>query len=417
MTLLVLMGSGETAPAMVKTHREVFAATGSGPALMLDTPFAFQANAADLIAKTRQYFAQSVGRTIGVASWSRADSATVDRERTLAAVSQACWLFAGPGSPTYALRHWRDTPLVPALLDVARRGGTLVFGSAAAVTAGTHAVPVYEIYKVGAEPTWETGLDLLGALTGLSAAVVPHYDNAEGRNYDTRFCFLGENRLSALESQLPDDVGVLGIDEHTAAVIDVDARTLSVNGTGTVTVRRRGVSTSFVSGAVVALAEIAELLAGTVAASPAAAVAGIPVAQHVGHNRPSVRADAEAARASFDDALAASDVDGCVAAILRLEEAIQQWSTDTLQSDDTDHARRALRSLVVRLGQLAHDGARDPREVIGPFVELALHLRARARKAKDFGTSDLVRDRLTAAGLEVRDTAEGVEWSLPAGPA
>jgi cysteinyl-tRNA synthetase len=165
------------------------------------------------------------------------------------------------------------------------------------------------------------------------------------------------------------------------------------------------------------LAEIAGLLAGTVAASPAAAVGGNPVAEHVGHTQPSVREDAEAARASFDEALAASDVDGCVAAILQLEDAIQQWSTDMLQSDDTDHARRVLRSLVVRLGQLAHDGARDPRQVIGPYVELALHLRALAREAKDFVTSDLVRDRLTAAGVEVRDTADGVEWSLPAGPA
>ncbi len=435
MTLLVFMGSGESAPAMVKTHREVFAATPAGAAVMLDTPFGFQANADDLIAKTRQYFAQSVGTPVEVASWRRADAPTADRERALAQVSQASWVFAGPGSPTYALRQWRDTEIPEALLDVARRGGTLIFGSAAAVTAGTHAIPVYEIYKVGADPQWETGLDMLGALTGLRAAVVPHYNNAEGRNYDTRFCFLGEARLAVLEAELPPDVGVLGIDEHTAGVIDVAARTLTVSGMGSVTVRRRGDDTAFAAGAVVALEEIAALLTGAVSsadrsssrgpdgvgapvppgtemsASGAAASAG--VAAVLAAVLASVRAEADAARAAFDAAFAARDADGCVAAVLQLEKAISDWSTDTLVSDDGDHARRVLRALIVRLGQLAATGARDPRELVGPYVELALEIRARARAAKDFSTSDLVRDRLAAAGAEVRDTPDGASWELP----
>ena len=39
--------------------------------------------------------------------------------------------------------------------------GALVFASAAALTLGRLTVPVYEIYKVGATPTWAEGLDLL----------------------------------------------------------------------------------------------------------------------------------------------------------------------------------------------------------------------------------------------------------------
>ena len=412
MTLLVFMGSGETAPAMVKTHREVFAATvGDGPAVLLDTPFGFQANADDLIAKTQLYFTQSVGTSVSVASWRRADISTVERERALALLSQASWAFAGPGSPTYALRQWRDTPIPAALLDVAQRGGTVVFGSAAAVTAGTHAIPVYEIYKVGAEPYWEPGLDMLGALTGLSAVVVPHFDNAEGRNYDTRFCFLGESRLAALEALLPDHIGVLGIDEHTAAVFDIPARTMTVGGIGHVTVRRRGATTVFPAGSVVGLDELAGLLAGTaVEAShvPAVVTEEAPAAAAV----TSLRAATDDARAAFDAAMADRNVDGCVAAVLQLESSIQDWSTDMLTSDDGDYARRGLRSLVVRLGELAEGGARDPRDLVGPYIDLALELRARARAGKDFATSDLVRDRLAAAGAEVRDTPDGATWVL-----
>jgi hypothetical protein len=36
---------------------------------------------------------------------------------------------------------------------------------------------LYEIYKVGEEPRWLDGLDILRT-TGLEAAVIPHYNNA-----------------------------------------------------------------------------------------------------------------------------------------------------------------------------------------------------------------------------------------------
>ena len=75
MSRLVVMGSGETTPTMVRVHREVFAACPAGPAVMLDTPFAFQMNRAELVTKTRSYFAQSVGREVEVAAWSGREDA------------------------------------------------------------------------------------------------------------------------------------------------------------------------------------------------------------------------------------------------------------------------------------------------------------------------------------------------------
>ena len=48
MSRVVLMGSGETAPAMVKTHRAVLESCPAGAAVMLDTPYGFQVNADDL---------------------------------------------------------------------------------------------------------------------------------------------------------------------------------------------------------------------------------------------------------------------------------------------------------------------------------------------------------------------------------
>ena len=83
-----------------------------------------------------------------------------------------------------------------------------------------------------------------------------------------------------------------------------------------------------------------------------------------------------------------------------------------MQSDDTDAARRAMRAMIVGLGELARIGAQDPRKVLGPIVELALDLRRSAREAKDFATSDHVRDRLAGAGITVRDTPTGPEWTV-----
>ena len=51
---------------------------------------------------------------------------------------------------------------------------------------------------------------------------------------------------------------------------------------------------------------------------------------------------------------------------------------------------------------------RDPRQVLGPIVEAALALRTRVRAEGRYDLSDLLRDELAAAGVEVRDTADGV---------
>lgn len=137
MSRLVVMGSGETAPTMVRVHREVFASCPDGPAVMLDTPFAFQTNRAELVARTQSYFAQSLGRDVEVAAWSGAED-PAQQEKSLALLDRAAWAFAGPGSPTYALRRWRGTPVPSALLGVVRRGGTVV-------VVGVYAAEVMEV--------------------------------------------------------------------------------------------------------------------------------------------------------------------------------------------------------------------------------------------------------------------------------
>lgn len=422
--LLTIMGSGETAPTMVKPHRSVFeriegdAGGHEVPAVFLDTPFGFQENADELSAKTVDYFRVSLRRTVEVAGLQRVDSASaLEREAAFTRIRGARFVFAGPGSPTYALRQWARTPLPSLLADKLASGGAVTFSSAAALTLGLVTVPVYEVYKSGADPYWLDGLDLLSAI-GLPVAVIPHYNNAEGGHHDTRFCYLGERRLRMLEALLPDGAFVLGLDEHTGVIMDLDADTATVVGLGVLTVRRDGVSMEVPSGEVV---PIDVLRAGPSAARRAPSDA--PTEQRVespdavdanaaGAPTASLAADTQRLGAAFDAALAAGDAQGAVSAVLELESAIVGWSTDTLQSDETDRARSLLRSMVVRLGEAAVGGLADPREVLGPVIEVALAARLEVRAAKRYDLSDQIRDGLAAAGVEVRDTPEGQVWEI-----
>jgi cysteinyl-tRNA synthetase len=114
----------------------------------------------------------------------------------------------------------------------------------------------------------------------------------------------------------------------------------------------------------------------------------------------------------FSTALANADADGAARAALELDDAIVGWSGDTLQSDATDHARAVLRSMITRLAGAATGGLRDPRDVLGPFVQVLLDLRAQVRADKRFDLSDIIRDRLAALNVEVRDTPEGAQWDF-----
>jgi hypothetical protein len=424
--VLTIMGSGETAPTMARVHRALLDRLGpaSTPvaATVIDTPYGFQENADDISARIVDYFAANIGRPMTVASYRSSDVDAVSAATALVRIGQARYVLAGPGSPSYALRQWAGGPIPAALAAKLADSGMVTMASAAALTAGIVTIPVYEIYKVGADPEWLEGLDLLGPATGLRAAIVPHYDNAEGGNHDTRFCYIGERRLRVLERSLPSGVFVLGVDSHTALVLDLDDRTASVFGLGGVTVRVAGRSRVFARGTrttVEALTDAARELAGRsqddAPAGPETGHGAAPIRPAVSGSAPSrglLHDEVAQLEGAFVDALTARDVRAAVGALLDLEAAIERRVGAGDDSPELQAARATSRSLIVRLGEIAGDGTRDLREVVAPYVETLLELRVHARAAQDWATADLLRERLTAAGIEVRDDPAGSSWTL-----
>ncbi|MGD8293937.1 MAG: hypothetical protein PVF37_19650, partial [Desulfobacterales bacterium] len=192
---IVLMGSGELTATMVEVHKGLLdQLPGSAQATFLDTPAGFQLNVDQISNKAVEYFRVHVRQPMSVSSFKSHETITdFDARKTFHRLRQSNYILIGPGSPTYAVRHLKKSPIPDILVQSIQTGGCLVAASAAALTVGRWTLPVYEIYKVGQELHWIDGMDILGQF-GFDLVVVPHWNNAEGGTHDTRFCFMGEPR-------------------------------------------------------------------------------------------------------------------------------------------------------------------------------------------------------------------------------
>ncbi|WP_410522471.1 cysteine--tRNA ligase [Muribaculum intestinale] len=89
----------------------------------------------------------------------------------------------------------------------------------------------------------------------------------------------------------------------------------------------------------------------------------------------------------------------------------------TLTASDIDELKDVFRIFLVDILGIRTEmveGASKP-DAMKPFeqaVDLLLEVRAQAKAAKDWATSDLIRDRLAQAGFDIKDTKQGAEWRL-----
>ena len=86
-----------------------------------------------------------------------------------------------------------------------------------------------------------------------------------------------------------------------------------------------------------------------------------------------------------------------------ISEADLKELTDTMRLFSFD-------LLGLRDDKAANNDARE--EAFGKVVDMVLELRAKAKADKDWATSDKIRDELSAAGFEVKDTKDGCVWKL-----
>jgi peptidase E len=382
-------------------------------AVFLDTPAGFQLNADQLSQKAVEYFRVNVGHPLSVASFKSKDVPAFQAEQAFRVLKQADYLLIGPGSPSYALRQWRGTPIPELLTQRIESGACLVAASAAALTIGRFTLPVYEIYKVGQELHWMEGLDILSHF-GLNTVVIPHWNNAEGGTHDTSGCFMGEIRFRTLESMLPEDVSVLGVDEHTACIIDLDREEVSIKGIGTVTLRNRGFERIFMRGERFPLSELSRREPG---ALRAAGPSGTPEVER----EPTQGKDAEvwdavqALEGAFPGRLA-EDAQDAANTLLELDRIIWQAQQEKENPDFISEARERFREFIVLIGMRLASAPKPAHECLAPLVEELLALRARFRENNQWQEADAIRGCLKRVNIEVDDTQEGYHWRLGAWP-
>ena len=233
-------------------------------------------------------------------------------------------------------------------------GSSLVFASAAASTLGIRTIPVYEIYKVGIDPYWENGINLLEVFD-IDCVVVPHFNNKEGGNHDTSISYLGQNRMKILQEINP--TNILGIDEHTALIINGEEDFFEVEGLGEVTVINKNVTKKFKIGDKYNLDELKELL----------------------------KNDAS------------------------LEKVKNE--PDLSLNEDAEDAEDALKKEIADL-RIEIDKNKKNSENVNKLIDKLIEYRLTLRSLQKYEESDVVRDILTDSNIEIEDNKESSSWKF-----
>src|ERR1700676_5334674 len=157
---IVLFGSGEASPIARRVHAAALShVTPPIRACVLETPAGFEPNSARVAGRLADFLRQRVApytvQVEVVPARKRGTPLSPDEPDVVAPLLKANYFVLGPGSPTYAAKQLNGSLAWQTILARHRLGAPLVLASAAAIAASAHALPVYEIYKVGEDLGWK----------------------------------------------------------------------------------------------------------------------------------------------------------------------------------------------------------------------------------------------------------------------
>lgn len=230
---------------------------------LLETPAGFELNSAQVTGRVAEFMEtrlQNYKPQIEVIpARKRGTDFSPDDPEILDFLLTADMIFMGPGSPTYAIRQLQDSLAWDIIRARHRLGATLIFASAATISVGAWALPVYEIFKVGEDVHAVQGLNLFEDF-GLTLSFIPHWNNAEGGvDLDTSRCFVGLDRFNQWCAEVPVENTTLGLDEHTGLLIDFQTGECQVHGVSSVSLVRECDPEIYATGATFPLSELGEV--------------------------------------------------------------------------------------------------------------------------------------------------------------
>jgi len=236
---IAFLGSGETSLAGGRIF-EALARNIDEPLriALMETPAGFELNSAQVVGKVGDFMKTRLQNYKPVVDLVPARKKNTlfspDDPEIIKPLLYANVIFMGPGSPTYTIRQLKDTLAWDVIRARHRLGATLIFASAATISISAHALPVYEIYKVGQDVHTVDGLNFFADF-GLHVSFIPHWNNADGGvDLDTSRCFIGLDRFAEWCNLIPADNITLGLDEHTGIIMDFESRTCEISGVSSV---------------------------------------------------------------------------------------------------------------------------------------------------------------------------------------
>lgn len=260
---IAFLGSGETSLAGGRIF-EALARKIDEPLRisLLETPAGFELNSPQVVGRVGDFMQtrlQNYKPEVDIVPARKKDSAySPDDPEIVKPLLYANMIFMGPGSPTYAIRHLKDTLAWDVIRARHRLGAALVIASAATISMGAHALPVYEIYKVGEDVHVVDGLNFFADF-GLHVSFIPHWNNAEGgADLDTSRCFVGMDRFAEWCNLVPPDNETIGLDEHTGLIMDLQSGLCEVSGVSSVSLVRDCVHEMHASGSKFSMSELGE---------------------------------------------------------------------------------------------------------------------------------------------------------------
>ena len=237
---IAFLGSGETSLAGGRIFEKLIKDLNHAPKIaILETTAGFELNSAQVAQKVGDYLKtrlQNYSPKIHIVpARKRGTAFSPDNAEILTPLLTADLIFMGPGSPTYAVRQLQNSLAWGLIRARHRRGAALIFSSAATIAVGAHALPVYEIFKVGEDVHIKPALHLFADFS-LPLSFIPHWNNAEGgADLDTSRCFVGRERFALWQAQLPPNQSIIGMDEHTGLIFDFKTHQCRVSGVSSVT--------------------------------------------------------------------------------------------------------------------------------------------------------------------------------------
>ena len=208
---------------------------------------------------------------------------------------------------------------------------------------------------------------------------------------------------------LPEEVSIVGLDEHTACIIDLAKEEIRVRGIGTVTLRRSGSERSFTKGQSYPLG----ILYGEDDGKKWQQNPSSPIASDEPvHTDDAFWEKIHTIQSLFEKSLETNDLEHATNALLELDGTIWKAQEELENTEFISQGRDILRDMIVLLGTSLSPPQRSTADSLAPVIEHLISLRNLFRQERKWEAADAIRTCLAKVNIVIEDTADSSRWRL-----